>query len=534
MFIIVVIINVVVLFSFLELLSDMCINKRWVENRYTHRRILVKCGHCPACLQEKATRMSFRLKQTTAKTVYFLTLTYKNEYLPYIRRSDLDFSSNLGIVPVYRDGEVKKFRSKDRRGTRYIRSSFISTPGRVIDHCRFNIRSDFNLDQFVRGIKSLKHPVRHPVKDAVSVLYYKDFQDFVKRFKINVQRKLNKDCTNETNKFFICSEYGEHTHRGHAHVLLFSENLSLSDVKRTLVASWPYADFSKLRKYCEIAVDASGYVASYVNCADSISSLLAYSPFRPKHSFSQGIGMDDPQFSPGQILEVVRSGSLRYCVKRTRDGVTCIESVPIPQYVLNRYFPYIKGLTCLSTVEINNLFASPKRFAAYCRKYLRYEDGVRIRTLTWLGADFLSTADSSGVSKNLFVNQTRDNLQRFKHCMNRFCDIPGYTPDDYIRDYITYFRTVGREKFKYFYNDIMKKQKVPQLQCYDNIIELLDGSVQNESLFQCIDTDTQIITDPNQFEKNILDDLKNRMWFDSYSKYRHVTNDLMAQVGHDV
>lgn len=477
--------------------------------------------------------MSFRLKQTNAKTVYFLTLTYKNEFLPYIRKSDLDFASNNGIVPVYRDGEIRRFRSKDNRGSRITSSSFVSSPGRVIDHCRFNISGDFDSSKLLKGIDYLRHPNKHPVDDSVSVIYYKDFQNFVKRFKVFVERKLKKDCTNETNKFFICSEYGERSHRAHAHILLFSQNLSLSDVKRALVTSWSYADFRKLRKYCEIAVDASGYVASYVNCADSISSLLAYSPFKPKHSFSQGIGMDDSQFSPDNILEKVRRGDLSYIVRRTKDGITRFESVPIPQYVLNRFFPYIKGITSLSSAEIDNLFNNLKVFPSYCRKYLGYKDENRLRWLTWLGSGY-DLSDSSCDHRELFVNQTRDNMMRLRHCYSRFKDIPGYFPSDYVRDYVTYLRTLGRMKFRYFYYDLMEKQKIPQLQCYDNIIELYDGSVRNDTLFKCIDTDTQIVTDPNQFDKNVLDDLKNRLWFDSYSKYRYVTNDLMCQLGHDV
>lgn len=510
----------------------MCIFKRKVTNRYTHRDLYVKCGHCPSCLQEKATRMSYRLKDTKAKTVYFLTLTYRNEFLPYIRKSDLDFSSNDGIVPVYRDGFVRRFRSKDHKGCRVTSKSFVSTPCSVIDHVRFNVTNSFVGDKFNAGVEYLRHPVRHPISDAVSVCYYKDAQDFVKRFKINVERKLNKPCTNESNKFFVCSEYGGKTHRAHFHVLLFSDNLSLSDVKRTLVASWPYADFRKLRKYCEIAVDASSYVASYVNCADSISSLLAYSPFRPKHSFSQGIGMDNPEFSPAKILQALKRGSLQYPVRLLRDGVAYTANVPIPHYVVNRYFPYIKGLTSLSTDTIRYVLERPTFFSHYSLRYLGYKDEMRLRNNTFFGSSYPES--SLDFSKSVFVRQSRDNVQRLKHCYNRFSDISCYSPEDYVRDYITYLRTVSRDKFNYFYVHLMKDLKVPQLQCYDNVIDLVDGSVQNESLFKCIDTDTQVITDPNQFDLNIINDLKNRQYFDLYSKYHYVSNDLMSLQGHDV
>ena len=40
----------------------MCTNQREIVNKYTGHRLYVKCGHCPACLQEKAAYRVSRIK----------------------------------------------------------------------------------------------------------------------------------------------------------------------------------------------------------------------------------------------------------------------------------------------------------------------------------------------------------------------------------------------------------------------------------------------------------------------------------------
>ena len=60
----------------------MCINKRWIFNPYSRKRILVKCGKCPACLTEKARHRAGRIKNNIYKgqVSLFCTLTYANKH----------------------------------------------------------------------------------------------------------------------------------------------------------------------------------------------------------------------------------------------------------------------------------------------------------------------------------------------------------------------------------------------------------------------------------------------------------------------
>ena len=40
----------------------MCTNQKRVFNKYTKRWMYVNCGHCPACLQQKASYRVQRIK----------------------------------------------------------------------------------------------------------------------------------------------------------------------------------------------------------------------------------------------------------------------------------------------------------------------------------------------------------------------------------------------------------------------------------------------------------------------------------------
>ena len=79
----------------------MCTHCRYVFNRYSRRHVLVKCGKCDACKQEKAIARANRIRNnlTYGKIALFITLTYANDYVPFVYRSDL---IGYGDLNVYR------------------------------------------------------------------------------------------------------------------------------------------------------------------------------------------------------------------------------------------------------------------------------------------------------------------------------------------------------------------------------------------------------------------------------------------------
>lgn len=72
----------------------MCVQQSWIRNKYNGHHYFVKCGHCPACLQEKAIRRANRIRKQQNKEglpkydCLFVTLTYRNEFIPYILLSE--------------------------------------------------------------------------------------------------------------------------------------------------------------------------------------------------------------------------------------------------------------------------------------------------------------------------------------------------------------------------------------------------------------------------------------------------------------
>ena len=106
----------------------MCTNKRYITNVHG-RKLLVNCGHCPACLQEKANRRAYKIKCHSApdNVCLFVGLTYTNDFVPYFKKSEF---SNVDIyesdgslpnidagdlcrdVPIYRDFDYNRVTGK--------------------------------------------------------------------------------------------------------------------------------------------------------------------------------------------------------------------------------------------------------------------------------------------------------------------------------------------------------------------------------------------------------------------------------------
>ena len=111
--------------------------------------------------------------------------------------------------------------------------------------------------------------------------------------------------------------------------------------------SWPFSDLRKFSKSVQVAYRASSYVASYVNSGSNFPNFFKRY-FRQKHSYSKGFGTNNPNLSLSKILEKFESGSLRFGVLTSKQGIPTRCDVPIPAYAIHRFFPKFKGYTRLS------------------------------------------------------------------------------------------------------------------------------------------------------------------------------------------
>lgn len=306
----------------------MCINQRWITNKYTHKQLFVKCGHCKSCLQEKACHRVSRIKATDTNDneCIIVTLTYNRNSCPYVDRSEAYAFANgqSDSLNVYRDVSYRKVRIDSDYHIGYK-----CTKERVIlDSVDFCSSSDFKYN------RDLKY--QH---GKIGVCFYPDVQRFIARLRLNLKRNFNYE---ESFKTYCCSEYGSKSKRPHFHLLCYIRKGDFSLFRSAIIASWPFSNLRNFERSVEKAFRASSYVASYVNSGDKFPNFLK-DYFKPKHSYSKGFGLGLFVFQLREILERFKRGTLSFNTLITKNGIPSVTSIPIPKYVIHRYFPLFVG-----------------------------------------------------------------------------------------------------------------------------------------------------------------------------------------------
>lgn len=345
----------------------MCVNQKRVPVKNGLKYMYVECGHCDACKQKRAGKRASRIRhQMQMKDgfpkydVIFGTLTYANDYIPYIRISDVDrFIDHNDIgLPIYRDKNI-----------RYYNHEPIVQPGSVLDVVY--------LEDLMSRSGSLEHfeditfePLRKWIAkdkwvyydtDKTSVCYFKDLQNFWKRVRINAERAGNYDKIS----FFNCSEYGENGCRAHFHFISFVPFGCKQFWKEIFAKSWPYD--SNVRSRIKDDLGSASYLSTYVNLPTSLCSFLSGSPcFRPHHSFSQGFGFGFEDFTFDKIVKNIRQGDFIYHEDvRNKSGQSIKVDSVVPQYVINHWFPRFKGYSKLTSDALRRLLANPANIVEF-------------------------------------------------------------------------------------------------------------------------------------------------------------------------
>lgn len=310
----------------------MCVNAKWVTNKYTGQKLFVNCGHCAACQQQKAQIRTSRLKNSIkeGEIGLFVTLTYKNEFLPYIRRCDVE--RRVWPLPIYRD-RTCRYVSNPYAG--YSSSLRVNKQRVELDKIEAINYSKENVSKLLDAKKK---------KNCISVLYYKDVQNFVKRLRIYLSRRygLERIC-----RTFQCSEIGPTTHRAHFHLLIYIPAKYEEILREAIVTCWPYADSDRTANNIKLDTGAELYVSSYVNRSSDFPKIFESKDMRPKCSGSTGLGMVNVNFTLDKILEKANARDMRYCRYAIIGGTPSVITAAIPKYVINRYFPLVKGLSRL-------------------------------------------------------------------------------------------------------------------------------------------------------------------------------------------
>lgn len=466
----------------------MCVNTKYVYNRYIRKNILVDCGKCPSCLQKKAAHRANRIRNNLSsdKICLFVTLTYKNKYIPFVFKKDIELQKDS--LPVYRDGYIRKVRVSGKKDYDF----------KFVSYDRLTKLDEYWVRDLWFDVTNDLAPSLKRKKHCVGVCFYKDLQDFYKRLRVNLQRKYHF-----YDKFtsFSCSEYGGSSYRPHFHALIFIPKYAENLFRDAIVESWPFADRERTRQFIEVARDCASYVSSYVNGGSIVSSCLAFPCFKSKHSYSKNFGLAVDCFNLSVLLEKVRNGDMRYYSYKVTGSESTLSYFPIPQYVINRYFPKFKGFSRLSPYEIRDLVLRPERLYEY-RTRLDYTDEDIYKITVRLNNAYK-------------VFNTVTGLNRF--------DYSYYFPQIWT----CYKSVVLRDS----YDEVRKN--IHWLSFYENIGDLNADLVHAPTLTALFSLDL-FVEDPNKVQYRQDQEKRLVPLYYKLCKQKKVTNEIMSQMGLDV
>lgn len=472
---------------------------RYVYNRYSRQSVFVKCGKCEACLQEKANYRTMRIKNNQFQGFFplLVTLTYRNECCPYILRSDVERISkevdnidNLNdsfCVPVYRDSKVRRVRIT---GDYKMSYKTYDTP---VFLNSLPVEPWFLKDFDKQVLKSLRN---YRSKNKIGICYYKDVQDFIKRLKINLERRYD---VHFTISFFSVSEYGPTTCRPHFHLLIWCPFGFFERMREAIHQAWPFDDLFRQARSVEVAKDAASYVSSYVNKSASVPLVLNTPAFRQKHSYSQGFGLASQFFSLASLLSKIERNDFTFDYQTTRDNIPVTISLPIPKYVVNRYFPRFTGLGRLNNVETLQLLRNPEIIGSF-----EIKDQLRIDT-----------------------SQAKAFYIRLINARER----SGLSHDDYAHYYVRAWQCHNNQILKSFYDNI---DNIPFEELYDNLNFVCTGDVQSPTLLPLIKKSIEngtFIENPNAYVHRMTKTERLRKLYYDKMKTKEITNFALVESG---
>lgn len=309
-----------------------CFRPLRIHNRYSDDWLYVPCRECDACRINSANQKVIQLSNDIKKykKSWFVTLDYDNFSVPFILK---------GMNSIMRYGVYDRKQAS-------VEWKHLDFP-LIID----------TFDDDISKVK-VKYLRNHSVKDAVGILYYKDIQNFFKRFRKNI----NKDYGKTTIRFkqFTCGEYGSKSGRPHFHIIFYSndERLTSEVLKTAIIESWPLCDWNRCKLYkdneewfkrCDN--NTSSYVASYVNGSLCCCGISQIKRFRQKTIRSKDVsfGIND------EIKDKVRAfvnqrnvGAINYNNPKIfeyidKSRIDRLSSSPIPSRYIYTLFPKYKG-----------------------------------------------------------------------------------------------------------------------------------------------------------------------------------------------
>lgn len=343
-------------------LNSECLHPVRILNKYTNEVLYVPCGHCYSCVKNKANRdTSLAMNMASHfRYCYFVFLSYTDEFLPYMRISDitpLDDTRNMyTFESINRNIRIPRNHGADRiiNDEEFTFTHFM-TPAEYEDvivksHGRYN---------FSR--KSVTYPSFSECDNRIPYCNMNDLQLFFKRLRFFLSKEHNEKIC-----YYAVSEYGPRTYRPHWHLLLFFNSPQLTQVISQYVSkAWSYGTTS-----CELSRGGSAsYVASYVNSSVCLPSLyIQHKEIRPRSAHSKGFSVNNifpkeaPIYELEKISDILLNGervSLNGEVKRI------FPSRAYKYTVFPRFPDFIRKRPRLSSDLFSAAFFAPDRLVRF-------------------------------------------------------------------------------------------------------------------------------------------------------------------------
>lgn len=300
-----------------------CVHPVVVKNKYgeLHK---VGCGHCVLCNYRKSLSWSTRLnlEAQESKYVFFFTLTYADDCLPYMLHVPA-FDSL--VVPD--DTCVDHFGHDERCGLCIDLKSYNWTE---------SDRKSFDSIISSRGF--------------LPILSRRDVQLFVKRVRRSIQTNFISKCSDEKEKekykisYAICGEYGPTTFRPHFHGVFMFDNFEIArEISRYIHKAWSYGS-SRVR----ILGDAKGvdYVSRYVSGLHSLPQFFKLKEIRPFLLVSKSNLIGARALSETEIQRVFDRRSSTFTCFVRKDKKQC--ELPLWPSLERKFFPKFVGYDYLS------------------------------------------------------------------------------------------------------------------------------------------------------------------------------------------
>ena len=475
----------------------MCTHMRQIWNPYSRKLVLVKCGKCEACQQEKAMARANRIRNnvTTGTIALFVTLTYTNDFVPYVKLEDIrDCKVDLPVFRQCQGQFVFDRHSRVKRFKKIHKESVIAN----VDASQIEDKSF----QFYTHLKGMP-------RNCIGVTWFPDVQDFYKRLRINLSRHYNYE---KPFSFFACTEYGGHTYRPHSHHLLFIPREDEELFRSAIIEAWPYADKSRTAKFIEVARDAANYVASYVNSSANVLPLMQSDNFKQKHSASKNFGVVLDCFQLPQILQKIDSGHLFYHREQKFDGESCVLNVPFPKYVLYRYFPVCKGFSWLDSSQLHSILLDPQKVGTI----LNDTDTIQNKLVNPI------YHYSPLESYRIYV--------RLENCFKRFHAETGLSRYDYAYYYERCWSLYASTLEKLLH-ETFQEQQLDYADFYENGFEIVDKPDIAPTMSNLLN---KITLDPNERKDIKLKTMQMHSLYSRMNKQRKVTNYVMDCMSYDV